>query len=245
MRITGLIVLVGLGLLLSACVSPIPLDKQIAQVEYGTDEKILVAVLDRRRHLLDAETEERKEEKEEEDEPGVLDDMQETAYKRGPGFLGVAHGAFGIPADWSISMIAPQKEDRDKTLAELLRDRIVKGLKSNGWNVVPVDMRKVDEQEAGRLMAAEKADKLLLLVVNKWYFSINLNWVTAFNFDSDTDTHVFDSRRGEIYRKNLSERNVVDEKYDDSPANMIFQAYKEQLDQIFNDPELKTIFSGG
>lgn len=80
-------------------------------------------------------------------------------------------------------------------------------------------------------------------MLNEWYFSVNLNWVSAFNFDTNTDILVYSLEEGKLLAKNIAERDVVDEQANESPQNNILRAYKAQLDQIVNDEEVRNAVS--
>ena len=60
-------------------------------------------------------------------------------------------------------------------------------------------------------LVAEEAEALLTLLLNEWYFSINLNVVSAFNFDTNTDITVRRLGVGEVLSKNMTGRDVIDE----------------------------------
>ena len=79
----------------------------------------------------------------------------------------------------------------------------------------------------------------MILNLNEWYFSINLGWVSSFNFDTDTLIQVYEIRNGKVLEKSIAGRNVIEEKSDESPQNNILRAYKAQLLEILNDPEIK------
>lgn len=73
---------------------------------------------------------------------------------------------------------------------------------------------------------------------------MNLNWVTAFNFDTNTNIIVYEIKNGKILSKNFSGRDVIDEKANESPQNNILRAYREQLIEILSDPEVKNSLTG-
>ncbi len=225
---------------LYACVSPIPLEKQIAQVNYQVSSPILIAVIDKRKRLS---TPEEIKKAQEYVYGGDEDDESDSSYDvsaiRTEKFVGVAHGVYGIPSDLEIENIAPKKEDKDKTLAQFLADRIVKGLKKNNWNVQSIQLKTTDANKVRQTLNQHNATQLIILVLNEWYFSINLNWVSAFNFDTDVTIFSYSKNRDSVFSKQIKERDVIDEKATDSFQNFILSAYKAQLDQIFNDIELK------
>ncbi len=78
----------------------------------------------------------------------------------------------------------------------------------------------------------------MTLVINEWYFSINLNLVTAFNFDVDVNLQIFQADMGETNTERFKERDTIDEQADQSSKNNILQAYREQLLDNLNEPGL-------
>lgn len=201
--------------LLAGCVAHIPLSKQLPVPGYQAQDGLIVAVIDNRKR--------------------VKEGKPKT-------FIGVVHGAFGIPSDCKVDpWISVEEGDDKRDLAQFLQQRIVAGLKQQGWQVGGVEVTAVpDATEAGRLLANNRARKLLVLELNEWYFSINLNWVTAFNFDTDTNVVVFakDNQQA-VLRKNFSGRDVIDAQSNESYQNHILMAYREQLNEILNDPDVK------
>ena len=135
--------LIFILVLLTACVSPIPLEKQLAQINYQMASPILIAVIDKRKRLSTAEEIEK-------DQKYNYDDEEKgnTSAVRTEHFAGRIHGLYGIPSDWTIKNIAPREEDKDKTLAEFLEERIVKGLKKNNWDVKAVHLKTANSAEA-------------------------------------------------------------------------------------------------
>lgn len=208
-----------LGLLLlssltTGCVSSMPFQEQLPQASYEAEEKILITVIDQRHRV----------------EKGKPRD-----------FIGVAHSSFGIPFDWSVKQVLNVAEgDKERDLAAFLQHRLSSGLQQQGWKVQDVQLTQLpSEQEAIALLQNQSADTLLAVELKEWYFSINLNWVSAFNFDTDTNVHVFKQAEGKILEKNIAERDVIEERSDQSPQNNILGAYREQLRQIINDPEVR------
>ena len=99
------------------------------------------------------------------------------------------------------------------------------GLNKDGWDSRAADIfchPALDEAESR--LVEEDASWLIALVLNEWYFSINLNWVTAFNFDTDADLHVFRIGGGKVLSKSFIERDDIEEKGDESPQNNILGA---------------------
>lgn len=212
------LILLTVPFLLTACVTPVALEKQSATPEYQVREPVLISVIDQRQR--------------------VKDGKPET-------YVGKAHASFGIPVDWHVKQVlATEPEDKQRTLAQFLEHRLVTGLNNSGWNAKAADIKQLPEAEQVQdLLIEQDAAKMITLVLNEWYFSINLNWVSAFNFDTDTDILVYDLERGQLVSKNLKERDVIDEQASESPQNNVLLAYKAQLDQIVNDPEVRQAVS--
>lgn len=199
---------------LSGCVSPIPLAEQSPSPSYMPENKILISVLDNR---------------------------EKVKLGKPENFVGVAHGSFGIPFDWHVNeVLSTDAEDKDKSLSEFIEHRVITGLKTKGWNV---DAAKISldtsDSEIEEVLVNNDAQKLLILNLNKWYFSINLNWVTSFNFDTDTLIQVYEIRNGKVLEKSVAGRDVIEETADESPQNNVLRAYKAQLLEILNDPVIK------
>ncbi|WP_193162212.1 hypothetical protein [Microbulbifer hainanensis] len=212
------IALLIMPMLVTACVTPVSLQEQSATPEYQVKEPVLISVIDQRKR--------------------VKDGKPKT-------FTGKVHGSFGIPMDWQVNnILATEPEDKDRNLAQFLQSRLVNGLNQSGWNATSVDLDEVPQDEAvTQLLEQNNANKMISLVLNEWYYSINLNWVSAFNFDTDTDVLVYDLQGGKLLSKNIKERDVIDEKGNQSPQNNILLAYKAQLDQIINDSEVREMTS--
>ncbi|SHF86440.1 hypothetical protein SAMN04487965_2794 [Microbulbifer donghaiensis] len=212
------ITLLAMAMLVTACVSPVSLQEQSAAPEYQVKESVLISVIDQRQR--------------------VKEGKDKT-------FVGKAHASFGIPVDWHVKQVlATEPGDKEKDLAQFLQSRLVHGLNSSGWNATAVDLAEVPQEDAVKqLMEQNNANKMISLVLNEWYFSLNLNWVSAFNFDTDTNILVYDLQNGKLLAKNIKERDVVDEQASQSPQNNVLLAYKAQLDQIVNDSEVRQVMS--
>ncbi|PKG56634.1 hypothetical protein CXF83_18320 [Shewanella sp. Choline-02u-19] len=209
------ILLVAFAILtLSGCVSPIALQEQTPTPEYNNAAPILISVIDNRKK--------------------VKEGKPET-------FVGRVHATFGIPVDWDVdTILATEKDDKSLTLSQWLQKRIVKGLTEKGWQVKPADFKTVPtETIASYTLTEQGSQHLLVLDLQEWFFSINLNWVSSFNFDTNVDTYLFDKDSGLTYQHNTQERDVIDEKADESPQNNVLRAYHDQLLQILSDPALK------
>ena len=211
---------VGLSILATACVSPILLYEQLPLAEYTSGEMVLISVVDQRARV--------------------------EAEGKPKDFVGVAHGSFGIPTDWHVrQVLATAEGDNERDLASFLQHRIFNGLQESGWNVRSVNVNDLPTDEEARTILDEyEAKKIITLMINEWYFSINLNFVSAFNFDTDTEIVVQDLADGVILTKNFKERDVIDERASESAQNNVLRAYKAQLTQILNDPEVCASLGG-
>lgn len=200
---------------ITGCVSPIPLHEQAPDTNYNVTKKVLISVNDQRERVKEGKPED---------------------------FVGVAHATFGIPVDWHVSQVlATEEGDKEKTLADFLDHRILHGLQKQGWNVEAVKVPSgASDSDIMVLLADNQADKLMQLNINEWFFSINLNWVSAFNFDTDTLVKIYEVNDGQILEKQIAGRDVIEEKSDESPQNNVLRAYREQLVEIFSDPEVKS-----
>lgn len=205
--------------LVAGCVPHIPFEEQVPSVEYKNNDRLVVSVIDDRQRVKDGKPR---------------------------NFIGIAHGTFGIPFDWDIAkVLSVEAGDKDRDLSQWLQYRVVKGLESRGWDVVDIDLEKnpkIDQVE--NLMIDNNCSKMLIFQIIEWYFSMNLNWVTAFNFDTNTNIIVYEIKNGKILSKNFSGRDVIDEKANESPQNNILRAYREQLIEILSDPEVKNSLTG-
>lgn len=211
------LVIVCFVIIASGCVSPIPLKEQVPSVSYKTNDKVIVAVIDNRKRVIAGKSKT---------------------------YIGKAHGSFGIPFDWNIGVISTEAGDKNRTLAEFLEYRIVAGLQNDGWNVKSGALSsKPTEEEAIAVLKRHNVTKLVLLDLKEWYFSINLNWVSAFNFDTDSAVSVYEIENGQIEEKTIAGRDVIDETSSESPQNNILRAYRDQLSEILNDDAVKQALS--
>lgn len=202
-------------LLLTGCVTPIPLAQEAPDLSFKSTRPLVVAVTDERRYLTEGKP---------------------------PTYIGRAHGVFGIPSDMQVyPWFVSDKAKKDQTLAQAIEDRIVVGLGDEGWTLsgAAVTGRPTTEQAAA-LLAERKAQLLVDLALTDWFVSVNLNWVGAFNFDWGYRVEVFDDKGNVVTTFADSGRDVVDMKADESPQNMIKMAFRERLIKILERPELKT-----
>jgi hypothetical protein len=208
--------IVLLSILLPGCVATIPMAEQSPDLSYMDEDKIVISVIDERRRVRES--------------------------GKPPNFIGVAHGAYGIPADWRVYPVLTgfEKEKKKQSLAAFLEERIVFGLDDDGWKVAAAGFaRAPSEYEMVSRLEAEEAERLLVLTLKEWYVSLNLNWVSAFNFDWDASVDVYDRKAQSIFGTSMSGRDVVDEEATESPRNHILRAYRDRLVGILEDAEVR------
>jgi hypothetical protein len=209
------IILLTAASMLAGCVTPIPLAQEAPDLSYKSTAPMVVSVVDKRDLLTEGKP---------------------------PTFIGVAHSVFGIPSDmqaypWFVS----DKTRKDQTLAQALEERVVVGLNDEGWQLTGAALTKPPtKDEAVSLLAARSAQRLLVLSLTQWYVSINLNWVSAFNFDWGYEIEVLDAQGAAIASIKDSGRDVVDAQGDQSWPNMIKIAYRDRLIKILERPEVRT-----
>jgi hypothetical protein len=210
---------VFVSLYLTGCVTPIPLDQQTPKANYIETDKVLISVIDERKKV--------------------------KAGKKDT-FVGVAHATFGIPVDWHVAnILATEEGDKNRNLSDWLELRIVNGLNKKGWNSAKVDLDNSEsETQINTILQENNAVTLIKLTLHEWYFSINLNWVTAFNFDTDTTVAIHHINEGQLLNKQFKERDVIEETASESPQNNVIRAYRDQLQQMFNDPEVQKALEG-
>ncbi len=193
------VILLLLAVLLSGCVTPIPLEKEAPDLSYKAATAVVVSVVDERDVL---------------------------AQGKPPTFIGRAHSLFGIPAD--------------QTLAQALEERIVVGLSDEGWQVTGAGSNaRLAPDAVVAMLASRGAQRMVILSITQWFASINLNWVTAFNFDWGYRLEVLDAQGHVVASIVDAGRDVVDEKADESPQNMMKMAFRDRLIKILERPELQ------
>lgn len=212
-------VLTGIvGLVLSGCVSHLPLEAQSPDLSFLDEDTIVISVIDERSNNRDI----------------------------APDVIGKAHGVFGIPSKMkTFPWFESDKENKDITLREALEDRIVFGLNDEGWKTLPAGLnQQPTRDEIIELLDGANAENLLLLVLNDWYVSINLNWVTAFNFDWGVTVNVFDDKANLLFSETSSGRDVVDAQASQSWPNMIRLAYRDRLVKILEEQSIEDALAG-
>lgn len=214
----GQVALNGLGLLailsLTGCVTPIPVKDQAATASYIPVSPVVIAVIDERPELQQG---------------------KKTNY------IGRAHITFGIPADIFVyPFLTEDKAYKEQSLAAALEERLVLGLNEHGWAASPAgfEFRRPTEDIVS-LLGKNGSRRFLQLAIKSWEVSLNLNWVSAFNFDWGIEVEVIDESGQSIARYQDAGRDVVDEEADQSPANHVRLAFRERLIKILDDERLR------
>lgn len=206
---------VGVALVLSACVAPIPIKDQAPKVGYHSSSKVTVAVIDARTVL-----------KEE---------------KKSPTYIGRAHGVFGIPTDMHVYPWVALKDEKQFTLAQELDQRIVDGLQASGATVVPIGPgANADATSARQAAQALGVDRLLLVTLETWEVNVNLNWVGSFDFDWGYTVEIDDRTGAQIAVFKDSGHDEIKESASDSPRNMITVAWRDRLEKLLDRPEVRS-----
>jgi hypothetical protein len=201
-------------LLLAGCVTPIPMEQEAPDLSYRVTSPVVLAVIDERDVLAEGKP---------------------------PTFIGRAHGVFGIPSDMQVyPWFVSDKGKKEQTLAQALEDRIVVGLNDEGWQLTATgDAKRPTREDVVAQLASRNAQRMVVLSITRWFASINLNWVTAFNFDWGYKLEVLDAQGATVASIADSGRDVVDAKADQSPQNMLKLAFRDRLIKILERPELR------
>lgn len=201
-------------LTLSGCVAHIPIEEQAPDLTYVDPDLVLISIVDQRNLQR----------------PNIAADV-----------IGKAHGTFGIPS--KIKTYPWYEDDKKKksiTLAQALEDRLIFGLKDEGWNVASAGFptHPTEQQIRESLMAAD-AQNLLLIVLNDWYVSVNLNWVGGENFDWGTTVKIFGNDGSKLLEQTSGTRHVIPPDGSDSYPNLIRRAFRDRLEEILETPEVQ------
>ena len=89
-------------------------------------------------------------------------------------------------------------------------------------------------------MKEREAQNLLLIELKEWHVHINIKWGSASsNFDWNINVEIIDSDAQSILKTSIKGRDVVDIKAKDSLSNLILKAYRDRLQNIFEEPKIK------
>ncbi len=214
MLILKAVVLVAATALLAGCVTPLPIERTAPDLSYKVTRPVTITVIDTR---------------------DVLADGKPATY------VGKAHAVFGIPADLQVYPVLTQdKAKKSQTLAQNLQERIAVGLNDEGWRMTPATFPKVPlKDEIASLAAANGTERVIVLTLKTWYFSINMSLVSDFNFDWGYNLHILDAQGATLADLTDNGRDVVDTKGSDSYGNQVNLAYRDRLIKIFERPEVK------
>ncbi len=203
---------VAAGFVLAGCVTPLSASDQTPRVQYAATETTLVAVIDER---------------------------VRTEEGRPENFAGFARN-YGIPMHWTVeTLMLGAREDKGKTMAELLSARLVSGLSAQGANARSVVIASpLNDGEARALLERESASRLMTVQLKDWHFDLNINWVGRFQFNSDAIVTV-QTEAGTILTEQFAERQAIQAEGDQSWPNMILTAYRAKMEQILHDDDVR------
>lgn len=203
---------VAAALALAGCVTPMNAADQTPAVQYLAPGRTLVAVVDERIR---------------------------TEEGRPENFAGFARN-YGIPINWTVeTLMLGAREDKNKTMAELLSARLVSGLAAQGADARGIALQApLNDAEARALLEREAAERLMTVQLKDWHFDLNINWVGRFQFNSDAVVTVQDSA-GTVMTEQFAERAAIQAQGEESWPNMILTAYREKMEQILHDAEVR------
>ncbi|MBX3480684.1 MAG: hypothetical protein KF842_09795 [Caulobacter sp.] len=207
------VLIAAAALLVTACVTPRSIEMQNPTLGYKAADKIMV---------------------------GVVEDRQRVKDGKPPNFAGYAR-VYGAPVDWTVDVLTmSDKTGKGKSMSRYLAERVAAGLKSGGADVMVMQADRVaTDEEADIVMARENAGAIVTIVNHDWHFDVNTNWVGKFQFNSDVDVVIQKRGRGTVLTKRFADKQAIQGEGSESWPNMITDAYKAKLEQIFNDPEVK------
>lgn len=207
------VLIAAAALLVTACVTPRSIEMQNPTLGYKTTDKTLV---------------------------GVAEDRQRVKDGKPKNFAGYAR-VYGAPVDWTVDVLTmSDKASKGKSMSDYLAERIAAGLRAGGSDVMVVHADRVPtDEEAELVMVRENAGAIVTVVNHDWHFDVNTNWVGKFQFNSDVDVVIQKRGRGTVLTKRFAENQAIQGKGEESWPNMITDAYKAKLEQIFSDPEVK------
>ena len=210
-RIFVLAVVCYTGLMLTGCVSHIPMEEQTPDLTYLHQEGIVISVVDQRWRLEEGKST---------DEFGVI-------------------RTYGIPADAKTYPWYVDKDHKGQSIAQAIEERIVFGLNDEGWNATPAELTSPpSEEEIVNILKDKEAKNLLVMIIKDWWVDVNTNWVSDFNFDWDVVVDVYDTSGQSVGHYAGADRDIVDESASDSWPNMFRRAFRERLIAILERPEI-------
>ncbi|WGM39844.1 hypothetical protein [Caulobacter sp. NIBR1757] len=206
------------AMMLTACVTPRAVELQNPSIGYKASDKVLV---------------------------GVVEDRPRVKAGKPNNFAGFAR-VYGAPMDWTVNeMTLADKTAKGKSMSLYLAERIAAGLKSGGADVMVMAASGVaTDAQADEVLAANNAGVLLTVVDREWHFDVNTNWVGKFRFDSELELVVQRRGKGTVLRKTFKDSQAVQAEGDESWPNLIVDAYKAKLEEIFSDAEVKAALAG-
>lgn len=205
------------AMLVTACVTPRPMEMQTPTLAYKAPSKVLVGVVEARERVQGGK-------------PGT--------------FIGYFR-MYGAPTDLTVDILTLAEKSKGKTASAYLGERVAAGLKAAGSDVVVVKAdREVTDTEVDAILAANGGGVLLTIVDRDYHVDINGNWVGKFQFNTDFEVIVQKAGRGTVLRKRFAEKAAIQGKGEDSWANQVADATKAKLEQILTDPEVQAALAG-
>ncbi|RYF95532.1 MAG: hypothetical protein EON95_01085 [Caulobacteraceae bacterium] len=205
------------AMLVTACVTPRPMELQNPTVAYKASSKVLVGVVEARERVKGGK-------------PGT--------------FIGYIR-MYGAPADLTVDVLTMAEKGKGKTASTYLGERIAAGLKAAGSDVVVVRAdREVTDAEANSILAANGGGVLLTIIDRDYHVDINANWVGKFQFNTDFEVIVQKAGKGTVLRKRFAEKAAIQAAGEDSWANQVADATKAKLQQILSDAEVQAALAG-
>ncbi len=208
-------------LLISGCVALIPMEEQSPDLSYFDPDTVLISVVDHR-------------------------------IGKRPVFanvIGVAHGLFGKTSEMKVYPWYESESDKKrKTLAQALEERLIFGLNDDGWTAISAGYSdEPDQQEVLDSLSASGARKLLLIILDDWYVSVNANWGGGMNFDWGTTVKIYDSAGNLLLDQTSGTRHVIPG--DGSGAtrvmNLIRRVFRDRLQEILETTEVRDALLSG
>jgi hypothetical protein len=202
-------------LALLGCVAHIPIEEQSPDLTYVDPDLVLVSIIDQR-------------------------NLQRPDI--GADVIGKAHGTFGIPSAMkTYPWYESDKEKKSITLAQALEERLIIGLNDEGWTVKSAGFTTHPTvQQVRETLLASNAQNLLLIVLNDWYVSVNLNWVGGENFDWATTVKIFGDDGSKLLEQTSGTRHVIPPDGSESYPNLIRRAFRDRLEEILETPEVQS-----
>ena len=153
----------------------------------------------------------------------------------------------GIPSDMKVyPWYENESAKKGMTLAQSLEERLIFGLNEKGWTATSAAFSNYpDQQEVRDSLSAADARKLLLIVLDDWFVSVNLNWVGDTNFDWGATVRIFDSDAAVLLEQTSGARHVIPGDAGESYPNLIRRAFRDRFKEILETTEVRNVLLPG